>query len=278
MKFSDRLGFTTPKSVLQIDSIDADLLMKLWNELFTGFFGSKSGSIKLFASDYKTFLKSLWGDFLGRNQNEFPQFMNAFVNALEATFFKMSWFEVYNLIEFIAANDYLDNDYDIELFEQSINSILEKGLSGYRLINKSVVPITTQEEMDSISTALATSDKFTGTKLHLKVAIELLSSKTNPDYRNSIKESISAVESVASIIAEKPKATLGTALKVIETKYSLHKALKESFEKFYGYTSDADGIRHKLLDNNVVIGQADAVYMLISCSAFVNYLVSKFAE
>jgi hypothetical protein len=42
----------------------------------------------------------------------------------------------------------------------------------------------------------------------------------------------------------------------------------------YGYTSDAEGIRHALLEEPT-LEQADAIFMLVTCSAFVNYLRAK---
>jgi len=101
-----------------------------------------------------------------------------------------------------------------------------------------------------------------------------LSDKKNPDYRNSIKESISAVESICQQITQDPKAELGKALKTIKTKLSIHGALEQGFIKIYGYTSDGDGIRHALMDEPN-LDQEDALYMLITCSSFVNYLIIK---
>jgi hypothetical protein len=67
---------------------------------------------------------------------------------------------------------------------------------------------------------------------------------------------------------------LSPALDAIEAKTTLHSALKEAFKKLYGYTSDAQEIRHALTDEpNLDI--EDAKFMLVSCSAFVNYLVVK---
>ncbi len=57
----------------------------------------------------------------------------------------------------------------------------------------------------------------------------------------------------------------------------IHSAMKAGFEKMYGYTSDADGIRHGGIDFTNAPAE-DAKYMLISCSAFVNYLVEKFSR
>ncbi len=70
------------------------------------------------------------------------------------------------------------------------------------------------------------------------------------------------------------KATLGQALKIIENKINIHPALKIAFDKLYGYTSDEDGIRHCLMDESNLDFE-DAKFMLVSCSAFINYLKEK---
>ena len=99
--------------------------------------------------------------------------------------------------------------------------------------------------------------------------------KKNPDYGNSIKESISAVESLSKIVVQNNKATLGQALKAIEKKYHIPESLQKAFSALYGYTSNEGGIRHSLLEKNVKIDLEEAGFMLIACSAFVNYLISK---
>ena len=82
---------------------------------------------------------------------------------------------------------------------------------------------------------------------------------------------------MARIVSGNPKATLHDALKAIEKKELLHSALKEGFIKLYGYTSDADGIRHAMLDKSKKLTAADARYFLLSCTSFINYLKAKIA-
>ena len=53
--------------------------------------------------------------------------------------------------------------------------------------------------------------------------------------------------------------------------------MKSAFDKLYGYTSDQSGIRHGGIDF-VNAPEEDARYMLVSCSAFVNYLKEKYAK
>ena len=113
-----------------------------------------------------------------------------------------------------------------------------------------------------------------GAHHHLQTALSLLAKKPEPDYRNSIKESISAVESVARVLGKESSKGLSDALDELSKKANIHGALRAGFNSLYGYTSDKDGIRHALLDEPSV-GFDDAKYMVVSCSAFVNYLISK---
>lgn len=103
----------------------------------------------------------------------------------------------------------------------------------------------------------------------------MLSDKENPNYRNSIKESISAVEAICKNLTGNKRATLNTALKKLdENGIVLHGAFQKSISELYGYTSDAGGIRHCLM-NDYDADFADAKYMLMVCSAFCSFLLEK---
>jgi len=201
--------------------------------------------------------------------NYFP---NSYSKIRDYFFNKYEWHEVYDFIEFISQN-YPDKRIN-ETFRTRCNFVLEGELSGYRFINGSLTKITSEEEISEIEEALNIPDRFKGVRTHLKTALTKLSDKKSPDYRNSIKESISAIEALSKIISGQPKAKLKNALKKIEEETELHPALKDSFIKLYGYTSDSDGIRHALLDESNLDFE-DAKFMLVSSSAFVNYLIVK---
>ena len=115
--------------------------------------------------------------------------------------------------------------------------------------------------------------------IHLATVLELLSDRKSPDYRNSIKESISAVETLCKLITGNASATLGNALDLIERegKVKIHPALKQAFDKLYGYASSADGIRHGMLKESDLLFE-DAKFFLVACSGFVNYLLAKSAK
>ena len=94
-----------------------------------------------------------------------------------------------------------------------------------------------------------------------------MSKKPEPDYQNSIKESISAVEGICKLLTKIESGGIKDALRILADKIEIPVALKEGFEKLYGYTSGKDGIRHPILSKRNV-GFAEAKYMLVSCSAF----------
>ena len=135
--------------------------------------------------------------------------------------------------------------------------------------------ITSKEEVSTIESAMQKSSS--NIKMHLSNALELYSQRPQGDYRNSIKESISAVEAYCREITGEN--TLGQALNNLNRNgVILPSTLKSAFDKLYAYTNQPDtGIRHALMDDegSYTPSIEEALFMLISCSAFINYLKSK---
>jgi len=181
-------------------------------------------------------------------------------------FFQVPWYGVYDFLEFFIAMSYAGRQLGV-----SVNEVLADELAAYRVINQQFVPVTNEQEIAALEEALANQDAFAPVAVHLSAAISHLGNRQNPDYRNSIKESISAVEAIAKIISGNDKAKLGDALAELERMGRLHGALRNSYAALYGYTSGADGIRHALM-NEPNLTKDDAKYFLIVCTAFVNYL------
>ena len=143
-------------------------------------------------------------------------------------------------------------------------------MSAYRFVGYKLAPVTSEEEIAAVEQAMDQDVKFGPVVTHLQTALARLADRPSPDNRNSIKESISAVEAACQIITGDPNATLGEALK----KIAVHRALGKGFSAIYGYTSDADGIRHALSDERSVDAD-DAKFFLVACSAFINYLIAR---
>lgn len=80
------------------------------------------------------------------------------------------------------------------------------------------------------------------------------------------------MESQCCILTGDPKASLGAALiKMEDSGVRIHPALNKALHQLYGYTSDDPGIRHGGIETANVDAPL-AQFMLVSCSAFVNYL------
>lgn len=257
------------KSLMQVDSMDNDLRTGLWNAL-TLFYWNKLK--QRYDNEMHILFERLWNDYFKRPIDTLSDNWPATYKEIREYFFSSKWYEVYDFIEF-TANNYPDDSVNRE-FRDYCNSVLERELSIYRFVGGKVTPITSDAEIAEIEEALDSTRPLKPVNTHLKRALELFADRKCPDYRNSIKESISAVESICKLITKEEKTTLGQALKRIEDKIGLHPALKEAFSKLYGYTSDAEGIRHALL-NEPNLSFEEAKFMLVSCSAFINYLITK---
>lgn len=258
MRFSERKGFTAVSNVIQKNEISQDLRSALWNVLL------EYGINTLINERGGELGKKLWCAYLKRPFDELPTNL---AKEFKTIIFSKEWYLVYDLLEFIL------NYFDYDELNNEVNLTLEKELSAYRFVGKQITDITSEQEIEMLEDVLNDED-FPHVKAHLQRALELLSDRKNPDYRNSIKESISAVESIAKEIAQKPKAELGDALKEIENQGKIHGAMKKAFLNLYGYTSDANGIRHALMEESNLTAD-DAKFFLLSCTSFINYLKAK---
>lgn len=277
MKFSQRIGKTPITKQLQIDSLDEELKNGLWNGIKLYIINQLERQSRFSPTQFESFCSILWHYHYKLAIDRIPDYYTTAENYIRDSFFNGKWYESYDLIEFLSNIDSDDFHIESEEFKDFCNDILEREFSGYRFIDNNIAPITNEHEIEEIENAINQSENYTaliGANIHLKSALDKLSDRNNPDYRNSIKESISAIESVAKVISGNEKDSLGSALDKIKGKIKIHSALERGFKMLYGYTSDSDGIRHALMDNTNCDFE-DAKYMLVSSSAFINYLIAK---
>lgn len=274
-RFSERYGYRLVKQAFQREEVDDTLRVALWN-VFTVCMWDRWTCPDYGYRDTNTqkidsLFKRMWFSYFKKDLDQLPTFRagrgyKSGYEFLKDYFLRCPWHEVYDLIEwFIQDDDSLMGDDDITF----VNNILERDNSAYRIVGRTVAEITDQNEIKSIEDALAIPVE--PIRQHISTALHFLSDRESPDYRNSIKEAISAVEASCRQVTGMPAATLGEALKKIP---DLHPALQRSFLALYGFTSDSNGIRHALLDEPNLT-YSDAKFMLSTCSAFVSYLQSS---
>ena len=174
------------------------------------------------------------------------------------------------------------NDQEIQDdFAKSIRDLFETHSAAYWLdmsrFPYRFIPRTSKEQGEAARQAIETVEQSgiaTGAATHLRKAVDHLNAGR---YAESISDSIHAVESVARVIDPKANKKLSLALDSLETAGLLnHPALKDAFNKLYGYTSDENGIRHALLDKEAAnVGLDEAMFMFGACASFTGYLVNR---
>lgn len=279
MRFSERNGYVSIRNIIQKDSINTNLKNKLWNIIGLFIFQMYAKTIRtvrsnlISGSNLDEFISTLFHSYFKQRTDQIPSHIETAIDQIDKLFFqKYKWYEIYDLLEyFISTYPFIEQKKD---FIFKLNQVLEEENSAYRIIDEQVIEITSEQEIQSIEEALENTNIYSGVQQHLNQALQLMSDRQNPDYRNSIKESISAVESICKVVTADDKASLGQALKIIETRYGLHEALKKSLSQLYGYTSDGDGIRHALIEESNLT-YIDAKFMLVACTNFINYLIEK---
>jgi len=257
MRFSEKYGYSEPRQSVQVEELDDRTRSRLWNVYWRrrlDILGPK-----------KDFYNDLWDEHFGKRvdgrQNE--------DNIIKGVFEEYKWYDVIDIIEYISS--YV-GDIGVEF---DFNEVLEEEKSAYRIVDGEAVPITDEIELESIEEGMEKTRKYEGVREHLEQALAHFSDENDPDYRNSVKESISAVESMAQIVVGNDDASLGTALSRLESNRGLNGKLKASFKKLYGYTSQEESIRHGDAEESEV-SFAFAKFMLVNCTAFVNYLIDEY--
>lgn len=275
------------QKALQLDYLDDELRAGLWNTLTRGLwqlwepaataYGMRTRSQG--ARELDRLIDRLWSGYFHEPLDAMPAFKiqhrpeDSLYERLRSIMLRGEPLQDLDLLDAIVR--YVDRSWQTRLCA-ALNEVMVAENCGYRFVDQILIPVTAPEEIESIETAL---EKTTGAvREHLSTALALLADRMAPDYRNSIKESISAVEAACQAIAGMPKASLGDCLKAIKKVKPLHQAFEAALVKLYGWTSDDGGIRHALTEQGVTPTHADAQFMLVSCSAFTNYLWAVAAE
>ena len=265
MLFSERNGITPSKAIIynSISRSCKNRVINLINMMFQNYLDAKEikalyiNILDEFGIKIDTYIISNTAEFL------YEYLIDEFNELWE----KVSWNQCFDVLEIMLQEEYYDIDFKCE-----INEIFEEEKMGYRIIDDQIVDITNESEIEEIEEAI--DSNFNTVNDHIQKSLELYSDRKNPDYKNSIKESITAVESMCCIICGE-NVELGKALGRLEKNgIYIHGAMKNGFQSLYGYTSDESGIRHGGTEDKEVT-EEDAKFMLITCSAFVNYLKVK---
>lgn len=269
--FSQRKGLTSKPDIALRDEMSLDVKNAI---LSCYYIFCQSLTISIFRPILQKIDEELWIHFLNKNLRDFSdgyRYFNVFEPYIEDD--QIIWYKKLDMLEYVCRWLSVQSDFGsnyLNDFEKNINCEFERLNYGYRIVNHRVMEITSDEEIECIETALKESKD--NVRMHIDSAINFYSDKQNPDYRNSIKESITAVEAVCRELTGEDD--LNKALKNLNTKgVPIHDRFKDGIRSFYNFTNQPDtGMRHALMKDGYNPSKAEAYFMLVSCSAFVNYL------
>lgn len=257
-RFSERYGFKKQREFLQIKDMDRSLRNRLWNKFRDHYLINYEYLIVKAAIENSNFFEKLYDEFFKLDVKP-PTSYESLKSELHKCFFKMNWFEVYDFIEYVSMY-YYEEDVNKE-FRVEVNKVLEEEMSGYRFLEGIIVPIIDEVEIKEVEEVF--NSKYEPVKRHLLKALKHLSNKRSPDYINSMKESITAVEAMTQILTGRKESDLGKCLKVI--KLDLNKHFKKGLNELYNWTNKEDGIRHANTEDELKTSPEEAKFFLVIC-------------
>lgn len=266
--FSQRMGLAQVRFEPQVESLDQSTRTAIWNwmhQLESNIEKPLGGYEKL-----EMVYSKLWRDTFERDLSMFQ--VDSARYLLKKVLSDGDWHSALSVLEDYVASLERTMPGLGQAFSERVNEeVLSRFLVGYRFTDLQLSPITEEIEVESINSAVANPDVSSNAQSHLKKAISLLSSRDSPNYSKSMDEALAAVEaSVHSVTGNKK---LSAGLKMLSRNNApVHPALLSAWEKMYAWSSD-DGIRHAEFES-LPKDQATATYILVTCSAFVNYLAS----
>lgn len=277
--FSERKGIKHFSDIVQVNSLNERTRNKVYSvisEIFDELYVDYDGNLK------DEFVEYLYKELFSKTERDIPMWGNDYYyeevfNTIYTIIIQYDYTDIFTFIEGIIkfldiADKATYNRYNYKnTYIKAISNVFKKENVNYRIIDGKVTDIIDEKQINSIEETL--NNPYKVVSEHYSKAIEQLYSVK--DYANSIKESISTVEGMCQII-NGSKETLGKALNNLNIE--IHPALKSAYSNIYGYTSDENGTRHAngIGEKNATFEEAK--YMLVSCSAFVNYLKENFEE
>lgn len=266
MLFSEREEAVPPRLV-QGESLDGPTRNRITNYV---------GGLLKPLYEYPEFLSILTGnvvDRLGHLNHGTTANLDNIIDIIQ----RGEWNHVYDVLELLIQGILSEG---LSYNPEDINRIMKEENTGYRLFlarneestTCTFSPIANDLESRTIQNAVST--EYEAVNEHVAKSLRLFSDRKSPDYANAVKEAISAIESLCkSVLGERSKSPIGDLFKRLESNgHNIHKSLQLACEKLYGYASDANNVRHGG-DKPSDITVDDALFMIVTCSALVNYFL-----
>ena len=278
LTFSQARGYEGVPRPLELEELPREARVEIWNKLYeciekSCVYPDSFDGPRYVGGDWAEILRSkhLEHDIFPLDELQYEYW--AMGDGLRSCMETLPFNKVFDLIQFILRHPSCPPD-----LAAMMKGVFSRCRLAYTIDEgepPTIVPAVTPEEGRVVVEALHSLREagLDGAASHLRNASKCVNAG---DWAGSVRESIHAVESVARQLDPDASRTLGPALASIEKRGTLHTALKDAFNKLYGYTSDEQGVRHALLDRpNHNVGTDEALFMLGACASFASYLWRK---
>jgi hypothetical protein len=187
--FSQRKGIRPLQKAIQRESMDDDLRNRLWSALKMALWDKWTAPFQYGYQDPESkevefLLEMAWLHFFKLPLDTQPAYHSGHpksgYDVLRQHFFEGEWWEVYDFIEFVLKT--INPEWRHGL-KEILNVFLEAEDAAYRIVDDEVVEITDTHEIAAVESAISTA--VSATSRHLSKALEMLSDRKKPDYRNS---------------------------------------------------------------------------------------------
>ena len=272
MPFSQRYGYTKPSNVIIREDLSGAILNAVSNA-FIELYDMDEFSLVFRREMNRDFARYFLNMRLDNIDKYAPYYMY-FINDENEI-----WHKRIDAIEWIIAyhrrqlcNSTLNQEHDknqsaLNKFIEKMNWEFKRLNYAYRIINDVFIETTSESELSTINETLESADSNVIT--HLSECLKLMS-PSNPQLstRNAIKEAISAVEVIARKVTNTK--TLDEAFRKFN---NLHPQIKSSMSSLYQYTNQPNtGIRHAWMQQAEEPTIDEAIFVLVTGCAFINYL------
>lgn len=270
--FSQRYGYTKPSNVIIREDLSGAILNSVLNAFIELYDKDE------FSSDFRWEMNHDFARYFLNyrldNITQYAPYYMYFISDEEEIWYKridaIEWIIAYHrkqLCNSILNWEHANNQSALNKFIEKMNWEFKRLNYAYRIINDVFIETTSESELSTINETLESADSNVIT--HLSECLKLMS-PSNPQLstRNAIKEAISAVEVIARKVTNTK--TLDDAFKKFD---NLHPQIKSSMSSLYQYTNQPNtGIRHAWINQKEEPTIDEAIFVLVTGCAFINYL------
>jgi hypothetical protein len=232
--FSRRKGYTPPPVQGKLEELSQHARNRLWDIFRIDVF--QPNHIRGFHEEVvpseplKYLFRAVWTDLYHRPMDEFPG-GDKLLQKIRESFLTGVWHFPFDIFEaiFESVPGLMANPNEA-VIRSRIRDALERENQAYTFVGDRFVERMTAQEVESVETGL--QSPIEGIRVHFAKALKLYSDRDNPDFPNSIKESISAVEAACKELTGLNSATLGQALNALHRSDPCTRILKTRCHTF----------------------------------------------